>query len=229
VREGMDRIVTEEWFVGYQESNEYRALGIGPAVGDLTQQMVEHARSDGKGDSAFKISLNGCHDTTIAATLAALGAFDATKDKWPNFTSNIAIELFKAKTPAAMPITPTTGAGYPPQSRTWFTSLTSIFSISSSSSDPAAPSARTDFKDLSQPDKNSFANYFVRLRYNDNPVTLPACKAEGKHWRDDESFCTFAAFKEAADSFTPKDWRKECMMGLGTPTMKEIAERPPGL
>lgn len=232
VREDIDRIVTEEWFIGYQESNEYRKLGIGSLVGDLTQQMVEHVRSDGRADDAFKISLNGCHDTTIAATLAALGAFNVEKDKWPNFTSNIAFELFRAKdktrsqtnTTTTSPSTSTSATSNLPR-RTWFTSLTSIFTSAPSPS----YSARAPLTSLSSTEKERLDNYFVRLRYNDTPVTLPACKPAGKHWHDDESFCTLAAFKEAADSFTPKDWRKECGENLGLPGIRGEVERPPGV
>jgi acid phosphatase len=39
-----------------------------------------------------------------------------------------------------------------------------------------------------------------------------------------------AAFKEVADSFTPKDWKKECMANLGEPAMPaEGIEKPLGL
>ena len=221
VRQHTDRICSEEWFAGYQESNEYRTLGIGPAVGDVTQHMVEHVRSEsaGKGDDSWKLSINGCHDTTIGATLAALGAFDVRKDTWPRFTSNIAIELFKAKDssfPPSITTTATTGTVYPsqPSGRTWFTALTSAFWPSSSST---PVSARAPLTSLPPPEQQRLDSYFVRLRYNDVPVTLPACKAAGKHWRDDETFCTLAAFKEATDSFTPKNWKRECDANLGKP------------
>ncbi|MGG6497610.1 UNVERIFIED_CONTAM: hypothetical protein NY603_32280, partial [Bacteroidetes bacterium 56_B9] len=42
VRSHVDRICVEECFAGYQESTEYRKLGIGGLIGDLTQRMVEH-------------------------------------------------------------------------------------------------------------------------------------------------------------------------------------------
>ena len=101
LRADVDKVCVEEWFVGYMESNEYRKLGIGGMVGDLTQHMIEHAVPNKASEVPdFKISLAGCHDTTIAATLTALGAMDATKDKWPNFTANIAFELFKRTDPS---------------------------------------------------------------------------------------------------------------------------------
>jgi acid phosphatase len=68
------------------------------------------------------------------------------------------------------------------------------------------------------------------LRYNDRPVTMPFCKLPGNHRAGDESFCTLTAFKEAADSFTPKDWKKECMNNLGEPAMPaEGVSKPLGL
>ena len=43
VLEHIDRICVEEWFVGYQESKDYRKLGIGSLIGDVVQRMAEHA------------------------------------------------------------------------------------------------------------------------------------------------------------------------------------------
>lgn len=39
-RKIIDEIGVEEWFSGYQESREYRSLGIGSLMGDLVQRMV---------------------------------------------------------------------------------------------------------------------------------------------------------------------------------------------
>ncbi|KAK5122621.1 hypothetical protein LTR85_003884 [Meristemomyces frigidus] len=224
----IDRICTEEWFVGYQESNEYRTLGIGGTVGDLTQRMIEHVSGKPAGAHTaggdFKIGLSGCHDTTLAATLTALGVFDALKDKWPNYTSSIAIELFKRKDGSATaPSTATTtGAIWPAKEKRWWSSLFS------SSAAPTA-SARTPLADLSTMNRGKLDDNFVRLRYNDRPLTLPFCQQAGRHLDGDESFCTLAAFKEAADSFTPKNWKAECSMNLGEPGVRPVLEKPPGL
>lgn len=211
VRANIDRITTEEWFIGYQESTEYRKLGIGSLVGDLTQRMVEHVNNiPREGESnPFKMKLSGCHDTTIAATLAALGGFQVDKDHWPNFTSSIAFELFKAKDAAPTSSTP---------SKPWYTSLFS-------SSTPA-PSARAPLTDSQ---KDQLSTHYVRIRYNDTPVTLPFCKPLGKHLDGDESFCTLTAFKEAADMVTPKDWKKECKSNLGSSAFPAKIEPPPGV
>ena len=218
----MDRICTEEWFAGYTMSNEYRKLGIGGLVGDIVQNLVKRTQNE-----SFKVSLSGCHDTTLAATLASFGAFDVEKDKWPPYTSSISVELFKSRsaTGASTPTSPS-GTVWPSKEKTWWYSL---FSSGSSSKSPAS-STRKSLSDMTATEKATLDNHFVRLRYNDRPVTIPFCKLPGNHRAGDESFCTLAAFKEAADSFTPKDWKKECMANLGEPAMPaEGVERPLGL
>ncbi|KAF2480844.1 histidine phosphatase superfamily [Neohortaea acidophila] len=225
VRAGIDKICVEEWFGGYAESNEYRKLGIGGLVGDLVQRMVEHTMAAAKqqpSEEPFKISMAGCHDTTVAATLAAFGAFDPYNDKWPGFTSSIAFELFKQKDGEAGNNTPT-GTIRPDSKRTWWSS----FFPSSLAPTPSSP--RAPLAEMPLTDRKNLDEYFVRLRYNDQPLTIPFCKPQGRHYKDDESFCTLAAFKEAADSFTPKNWKEECVMNLGQPTMSAVVDRPPGL
>ena len=191
----------------------------------MTQRMVEHAsgRAGHSEPGDFKLSLSGCHDTTIAATLAALGAFDVAKDQWPNYTSNIALELFRRKDTQSPLSTPasTTGAMWPSREKTWW------FSLFSPSTPPA--SSRTPLSELSPTDRSKLDDYFVRLRYNDRPLTLPYCQQAGRHLEGDESFCTLTAFKEAADSFTPRNWRDECGKRLGEPVMGAGVERPPGV
>ena len=227
VRDDIDKVCVEEWFVGYQESNEYRKLGIGALVGDVTQRMVEHANSSKlAGEEQFKMSLSGCHDTTIAATLTAFGAMDATKDKWPNFTSNIAFELFKRKdSESTSASNSVSGAIWPSKEKTWWSTLFSSPSLIPSQ----ATSARSPLATWPDIEKEKLEDYYVRLRYNDKPVTIPFCKTAGRHFENDESFCTLAAFKEAADSFTPRNWKEECASNLGKPAMNGKIERPPGL
>ncbi|KAF7190053.1 putative acid phosphatase SPBC4.06 [Pseudocercospora fuligena] len=221
VRANIDRICVEEWFAGYQETNEYRKLGIGGLVGDLTQRMVEHTTGQPKEgqDEPLKMGLSGCHDTTIAATLAALGAFHHEKDKWPNFTSSIAFELFKSKDAPAS----SAGGVWPSKEKSWWYSL---FSSPKASADVAA---REPLASMPQSTRQKLEGHYVRLRYNDKPVALPFCKAPGRHLEGDESFCTLAAFKEAADMITPKDWKAECKSNLGTSAFPEKLQPPPGI
>ncbi|EEP78057.1 conserved hypothetical protein [Uncinocarpus reesii 1704] len=97
-----DKIAMDEWFAGYRESREYRKLGIGALMGDIVDRMVATSVSGGwwptteskrENGSPVKFAISGCHDTTIAAILTSLGAFD--DGKWPPYTANITIELFK--------------------------------------------------------------------------------------------------------------------------------------
>ncbi|KAH6604269.1 hypothetical protein Trco_007715 [Trichoderma cornu-damae] len=214
----MEKIGVDEWFAGYGESQEYRALGIGALLGDVVARMVGSAErngpppdeeftqppgqgkheQDGGGrntssgnangitgdDAGFRFGLSGCHDTTLAAVLASLGAFDT--DAWPPFTSHIAIELFRSVDNAA-----------------------------------ASPSPSPSLTDK---EKESLQGYFVRLRYNDSPVTIPGCRPPGKHLDGDESFCTLAAFKAIVDKFTPRDWKQQCHTNVKAPAFPEKPE-----
>lgn len=211
----VDRVCTEEWFVGYQESTEYRKLGIGALIGDLVQNMVASTR---KSDH-FRMSLSGCHDTTIAATLASFGAFDVTRDGWPSYTSSIAIELLRQRDLPSSSFGATKQAS---TSKTWWSSLFGAANVDSAST-------RQPLNEMSPTKQRGLDGYFVRLRYNDKPLSLPACRAAQDHFEGDETLCTLAAFKKAADSFTPKDWKAECKMNLGQPAEKLVIELPPGL
>lgn len=221
----VDRVCVDEWFAGYTESNEYRKLGIGALVGDVVQNMVKRAKTPvSQVQGSFKISLSGCHDTTLAAMLTSLGAFDLEKDKWPPYTSSIAVELFKHRSPSA-PSSPS-GVVWPSQEKTWWYSLFSRGASTASST----TSNRAPLDQMSEADKMSLDGYYVRLRYNDRPLTIPYCRAEGKHLDGEDGFCTLRAFKEAADTFTPKDWTGECKANLGDPVMSVAGvEKPPGL
>jgi acid phosphatase len=47
--------------------------------------------------------------------------------------------------------------------------------------------------ELTGGEKNKLDGYYVRIRYNDEPVTVPACKLPGNHLEGDESFCTLVS------------------------------------
>jgi acid phosphatase len=203
VLSNINRVVTEEWFIGYQESNEYRRLGIGALIGDLTQRMVENVRGLPVENAIkpFKLGMAGCHDTTIAATLTALGAFRVDQDLWPNFTSSIAFELFQTKNGTDSKAKPTPS---------WSSSIFSMTKPSASS----ALSTREPLSSLSSSERQQLDNHYVRIRYNDTPVTIPHCELPGNHLPSDTTFCTLAAFKQVADQMTPLDWRAECSSNL---------------
>lgn len=192
-RELIDLISSDEWYSGYQESNEYRRLGIGGLMGDVVDRMVHTAVGNGwrsnpaipEQDKAVKFALSGCHDTTIAAILGSLHVWDG---KWPPFTSSVAIELFSRSNT-------TTGAG--------------------AANDALSRTPVTTFPPgLRKPLQET---YYVRVRFNDRAMRIPGCAKAGNHLPGDETFCTLDAFKGMVDQFTPANWTQECVENLGQP------------
>ncbi|KAL1963894.1 hypothetical protein VTN77DRAFT_7700 [Rasamsonia byssochlamydoides] len=225
-REIMDKIAVDEWFSGYKENVEYRKLGIGALVGDIVDRMVSTAveggwRSETTSGTAspgkpIKFALSGCHDTTLAAILASMGAYE--NEKWPPFTSSIAIELFST---ADRPGAESAGeilkefskpADASPKQSSFLSFLMGRPSPSRAPTPTPSPShARTPLSDLPESTRKTLRNHYVRIRYNDRPVRIPGCAAKPtNHLPGDETFCTLEAFKEIADKFTPRDWKKEC-------------------
>ncbi|PKX93682.1 putative acid phosphatase [Aspergillus novofumigatus IBT 16806] len=213
-REYTNTIAVDEWFAGYTESREYRKLGIGALMGDVVDRMVNAAANGGwrsersasgssaENGKAIKFAMSGCHDTTLAAILGSVGAFDA---RWPPFTSSIAIELFsRAENPP--PSSPSPSA----KQRGLLSYLTGHDVAPSSDTD------RTPLSSLPNSTRQALQNHYVRIRYNDRPVRIPGCAAKAEnHLPGDETFCTLDAFKEIVDKFTPENWREECVQNLG--------------
>ncbi|KAI9808107.1 MAG: hypothetical protein M1825_004564 [Sarcosagium campestre] len=241
-REIIDRIGVEEWFSGYNESREYRSLGIGALMGDLVSRMVGSVEGNGNdglievggedekpgkgrgGETSIKFAMSGCHDTTLAAIMSSLGAFKG--EKWPPYTSHVALELFRAKeTPAYRP-------GYVPeanerrreaQQKGLFDSLFGgLFRSEKPKEDQAV--GRRPLVDLDKDEKAKLDGYYVRVRFNDRPKVIEGCKAAGKHLDGDESFCTLAAFKEIVDKYTPSNWRRACGANLDQPAFPTTDE-----
>jgi acid phosphatase len=240
----IDRIGVEEWFSGYKENREYRTLGIGGLMGDILERMVANAEGSGYdgmaevggedgelgtgrgGEKQIRMALSGCHDTTLAAALTALGAFDG--EKWPAYTSHIALELFQKKHSEA-PSRPLDQKDQPDQwdkpspspseqsSRSGL--FSSLFPRSASNSSSSSVSSsistsqaigRTPLSRLSPSQFSKLDNYYVRIRYNDKVMYVPNCRKEGNHLEGDESFCTLKAFKEVVDGFVPVNWKRAC-------------------
>jgi acid phosphatase len=213
----IDRIGVEEWFAGYQESTEYRMLGIGGLMCDITSRMtgsVERNGNDGLreiggndgnlghgrgGGTDIKLALSGCHDTTLAGVLASLGAFDG--EKWPPFTSHIAFELFRKRAlgNASTGLGQASGTHGAIQIRNekpqgWWKSLFgSTKEVASGKASEPEGIARKALQDLSEEQKQKLQGYYVRIRYNDKIMQVPGCKAQGKHLEGDESLCTLVS------------------------------------
>jgi len=179
-------------------------------MGDVVSRMVERTRASTSNNNDIQMALSGCHDTTLAAVLSSVGAFQG--EQWPPYTSHIAIELFKDRTaPSAAQPAITTGS--------WWSSL---FPAKSMLTPEASP--RTPLSNLSESDKQKLHGYYVRLRYNDRPMKIPGCRPAGKHYVDDESLCTLEAFKGIVDKFTPANWKQACGARLGENAFPETVE-----
>ncbi|PSR83614.1 histidine acid phosphatase [Coniella lustricola] len=242
-REIIDKIGVEEWFGGYKESEEYRKLGVGGLLGDITARMVgsvEHSLADGQYEimrttgpnagqhRAVKFGMSCAHDTTLAGALTSLGAFDGYR--WPPFTSHIAFELFRkadgsgagAAESNKAEVVPVVKAS--PSTSSWFSSL---FSSGAPAGQPPSGIGRKPTEELSHAEKLTLDGYYVRIRYNDEIMKVPGCKAPGKHYKGDDSLCTLAAFKSVVDKFTPQDWKDECKKGKEEPVFPAQIQ-PPG-
>ncbi|KAF2714876.1 phosphoglycerate mutase-like protein [Pleomassaria siparia CBS 279.74] len=234
----IDKISVEEWFVGYRESVEYRMLGIGGLMGDVTSRMIGSVERNGAdgileiggvdgdlghgrgGETDIKLALSGCHDTTLAAVLTSLGAFDG--ENWPPFTSHIAFELFRkkqtelaahaARTVPGDAFTKSNGS----KSQSWWSS---IFGSANAVAKPQSEAiARKPTEELTDKQKDVLKGYYVRLRYNDKIMQVPGCKPDGKHLDGDTTFCTLEAFKSIADKYTPKNWKYACASNVDAPS-----------
>ena len=252
----IDKISVEEWFKGYTESAEYRMLGIGALLGDVTSRMtgsVEKKTSDGLleiggddgnlgrgrgGETNIKLALSGCHDTTLAAAMASLGAFEG--ENWPPFTSHVAFELFrKRNTQSAARTTPNLQQNATPKSQGWWSSLFGIVVAKTAQSESIA---RKPLSELTVAQREKLNDYYVRVRYNDKVMQVPGCVPEGKHFEGDTTLCTLVsifhtlvevcnayktpqeAFKSVVDKFTPKNWKASCAARLDAPAFPAKVE-----
>ncbi|KAK6387526.1 hypothetical protein LTS17_000795 [Exophiala oligosperma] len=77
--------------------------------------------------------------------------------------------------------------------------------------------ARSAWSELSEKQKERLDGYYVRVRYNDKVMRVPACAKEGNNYQGDDTLCTFEAFKRVCDSYTPKNWKVQCGQNLDKP------------
>jgi acid phosphatase len=229
----IDEIAVEEWFQGYTESTEYRMLGIGGLLGDITSRMtgsverngndglVEVGGNDGKlgkgrgGETDIKFAMSGCHDTTLAAALVSLGAFE--NEKWPPFTSHIAFEMFKKRGAIRTTKAAPAPVQQPIGQKGWWSSLFGGAKTFKEEDDKPQGMARKPISELTPSQRDELKDYYVRIRYNDKIMQVPGCKAEGKHLEGDTTFCTLEAFKTIVDKYTPTNWKAACMSKLDEP------------
>lgn len=227
LRKHIDRIACDEWYSGFHDSREYRMLGMGALINDLTTRMIWHVEGkDLNGErrtkDASKLWLAGAHDTTLAGILASLGAFG--DNPWPPFTSHVAVELFSKNVESESAATTSPTASTPPSpARSWWSSMP--FFGTSASTSSATPStqqlATKSTATLTAAERTQLRRHFVRIRYCDVPAVIPGCKLPGRHLDGDQSFCTLEAFREIVEGFAPRDWRGQCRENLGKGVLKE--------
>jgi acid phosphatase len=206
-QEIIDKIGVEEWYSGFKENAEYRRVGIGALLGDTVARMVDCAskhRSKDPGNVGEdnvtqhpKLALNGCHDTTIGGILSSLGAFEG--EKWPSYTSHIALELFQDCVEAAEESS-ITAQPRPDQAEAKFSWWSSLFPSRSMTnlkptegSGRGSLSLRTSMDGLSDQEKQRLENHYLRVRYNDRVMQLPGCGIPGNHRAGDPSMCTLVS------------------------------------
>ncbi|GAC96123.1 histidine acid phosphatase [Pseudozyma hubeiensis SY62] len=71
--------------------------------------------------------------------------------------------------------------------------------------------------------RSSQQQHYVRVRYGDRDMKLPACAAPGKHYEGKPEFCTLEAFMDIAKSLQhPKGWtwEQQCAVGQGPKSSK---------
>ncbi|KAM3511051.1 hypothetical protein MY11210_005328 [Beauveria gryllotalpidicola] len=217
------KIVVDEWFAGFRESAEYRTLGIGGLLADMTERMVDSAEglappfsssSQHSGTTALQFGLSGCHDTTLAATITGLGADNDGPFSWPPFTSHIAVELLRDE--RVVPTPAVAGPASSSRSSSWW-AVPRILG-------GARRVGRRPTYELTSAEKERLRGYYVRVRYNDEPLRVPGCRPASKHYEDDETLCTLAAFKSIVDRITPTDWKAQCGANMDKPAMPSKPE-----
>ena len=182
VRSILEKIAFEEEFVPFQENKEYRTLGMGALLGDIVERMTQCIDAP-QSKQPTRMAFSGGHDSTIMGILGSYGALEGEHRVWPPYSSSVAVELFRDKRDKSEEGLPTSKA----------------------STDEKLAIGRTSTTELSVAQRQSMEGYFVRMRYNDRPLTLPGCRAVRKHLEGDESFCTLVYTPRAhSDTFLAK-------------------------
>lgn len=141
------------------------------------------------GEKRIQFGLSGCHDTTLAAILSSLGAFEG--ETWPAYSSHLAVELFRRE-----------GQLEFQKSEDEKPLKARILSFGSPKRMKEAEDgiSRKPSGELSRAEREKMDGYFVRLRYNDRPMTIPGCRLPGKHLEGNENICTLVSCRSPPDN-----------------------------
>lgn len=195
----IDRIAVEEEYSGFKTSHEYRVLGIGGLLAEVIGRMGETVKqcSDRLLEAGRSVSLSkysarfgmtkdhiesrrlkmaffGCHDATFAAILTSLGAMEGENSRWPPFSSSLAIELLEQRQVSEKMKGRSTNVLHQIEDTTRFSSESEV---------SLSPNLDNGARDI-------HLWLFVRLRYNERPIIVQACRPSGRHRDGDETFCT---------------------------------------
>ncbi|KZO98470.1 phosphoglycerate mutase-like protein [Calocera viscosa TUFC12733] len=64
--------------------------------------------------------------------------------------------------------------------------------------------------------------YFIRARYQNRNLSLPACAAPDAHYPSHPELCTSQAFASLVSTMTPRNWRKQCLEPLSQADRDEL-------
>ena len=194
----LELIALEEWFSGYAESKEYRRLGVGSLASDMLRRMLNAATAtDLEGD---KGSGNKTETRDEFLRFGLSGCHDTTLG---GMLTSLGVKL----------------EGWPP-----FTShiAMELFSAKEHESERVYKTSRPHITTAEA--RPPLEGFYIRMRYNDEPIVIPACAKPGNHLPGNESFCTLAAFKGIVANFAPKNWRAECKVSKEVPAFPERPE-----
>ncbi|GEM10048.1 acid phosphatase [Rhodotorula toruloides] len=94
----LEGAICHEWFDGYKNP-EFRKLAMGRLLSSLRQTLEAKANDPLEKVERTRLAVYSCHDTSIAGILNALDAFD---NRWPPFTSHVAVEFFRSASPPSV-------------------------------------------------------------------------------------------------------------------------------
>lgn len=159
----MDRIVREEYFGGYGENAEYRMLGVGSFMGDMLHSMLD--------------SIPAC-PSSFSGAFSAVGSETKCRKRFA---------LLSCHDSTLVAILMSLGA-FKGSIETWppFSSHIAVELLKDDSDDQSRPFPTTE-------DDYQLDGYYVRLRYNDEPVVIPGCEGLGSHLPGHEDFCTLVS------------------------------------
>ena len=161
---------------------------IGSVTHNSDDGMLEIGGEDGSlgqgrgGEKRIQFGLSGCHDTTLAAILSSLGAFEG--EKWPPYTSHLAVELFRKEGQQEY---------NKPEPQAQLKPRMLSFGSTKQTKEDEGGISRKMMGELSSKEREKMGGYFVRIRYNDRPIMVPGCRLPGKHLEGDETFCTLVS------------------------------------